>query len=96
MTVYFVLFLDAFPRKFEHGSAQLFNDLRVSVYDMYERMSGYTYFGIIDLDEFLIPAGNQTIKEMLVSLIRNIDTPMQYSTTVKMTFSDVRLDSSVV
>ena len=64
--VYFALFLDAFPRKF-NSSYQLFNDLRVSVNDMYERMSGYTYFGIIDFDEFLIPAGKKTIKEMLVS-----------------------------
>ena len=89
MIVYFALFLDAFPRKFKHGSYQLFNDLTVSVYDMYERMSGNTYFGIIDFDEFLIPAGNKTIKEMLVSLIHNVDTPMQYFTTVQMAFSDV-------
>ena len=67
MIVCFASFLDAFPRKFKHASAQLYNDLRVSVYDMYERMSGFTYFGIIDFDEFLIPAGNKTIKEMLVS-----------------------------
>ena len=66
MIVYFALFLDAFPRKF-NSSYQLFNDLRLSVNDMYERMSGYTYFGIIDFDEFLIPAGKKTIKEMLVS-----------------------------
>ena len=86
LTVYFVLILEVLPRKFKHGSAQLFNDLRVSVYDSHERMSGYTYFGIIDFDEFLIPAGNKTIKEMLVSLIHNVDTPMQYSTTLKMTY----------
>ena len=63
-----VVFLsDKFPRKFRHGTNQLYNDLRLAVHDSFEKMSGYTYFGIIDFDEFLIPAGNKTLKEMLVS-----------------------------
>ena len=30
-------------------------------------MSGYTYFGVIDFDEFLIPSKNRSLKELLVS-----------------------------
>ena len=37
------------------------------VYDSFERMSGYTYFGIIDFDEFLIPSKDRSLKKMLVS-----------------------------
>ena len=37
-------------------------------YDAFERMSGSTYFGIMDFDEFLIPSRNRTLKEMLVRI----------------------------
>ena len=70
--VVFCSISDTIPRTFKHASGQLFNDLRLSVYDSFEKMSGYTYFGIIDFDEFLIPAGNKTIKEMLVGLFNSL------------------------
>ena len=38
----------------------------MTIFDSLERISGYTYFGFIDHDEFLVPSENRTIKEMLV------------------------------
>ena len=38
----------------------------MTVLDCHEKMSGYTYLGIVDHDEFLIPAGNRSIKQLLV------------------------------
>ena len=69
MNLYILIYLysDRYPRGFTHAGGQLFNDLRLTVFDSFERMSGYTYFGIIDFDEFLIPTRNRTLKEMLVS-----------------------------
>ena len=31
-------------------------------------MSGYTYFGILDHDEFLIPSRNRSLKQMMASI----------------------------
>ena len=57
---------DILPRDFQQKGEQLFNDLQVVIKDSFERMSGYTYFSIIDLDEYLIPTRNRTLKELLV------------------------------
>ena len=51
-----------FPRK----GTQKWNDQQLMVYDSFERMSGYGYFGIIDHDEFFRPTKHKTLKEMLV------------------------------
>ena len=45
------------------------------MFDCHDRMSGYTYIGIMDHDEFLIPSGNRTLKELMVfiySVLQNI------------------------
>ena len=47
---------------------QQWSDEEIVILDYYERYSGFTYSGIIDYDEFLIPAANRTIKEMLFYL----------------------------
>ena len=54
------------PRDFQRKGEQLFNDLQVVIKDSFEKMSGYQYFGIIDLDEYLIPSRNRTLKELMV------------------------------
>ena len=67
---YFIfIFPDILPRDFQQKGELLFNDLQVVIKDSFERMSGYTYFGIIDLDEYLIPSRNRTLKELLVLTI---------------------------
>ena len=44
------------------------SDKQLLVFDAFERMSGYTYFGVIDHDEFLIPSRNRSLKQLLVGL----------------------------
>ena len=61
-------FTETFPRIIENAQVQFANDKQMMIFDSFERMSGYTYFGIIDTDEFLIPSVNRSIKQMLVSL----------------------------
>ena len=63
----FFFFSDLYPRNLSHKDHQTFFDLRLPVYDSFERMSGYFYFGIVDFDEFLIPSQNRSIKQLLVS-----------------------------
>ena len=46
---------------------QAWNDKQLVVHDSYEMMSGYTYLGIIDHDEFLIPSKSRSLKQLLVS-----------------------------
>ena len=60
---------DILPRQFNDSSFQTFNDLIIVNHDAFEMMSGYTYFGVIDFDEFLIPAKNMKLKQMLVSSV---------------------------
>lgn len=69
MKATFFLFSEKLPRDFRKVTFQLYNDLTLVVKDSFERMSGFKYFGIIDFDEFLIPAKNRTLKEMLVSFL---------------------------
>ena len=67
LTVLFIL--DVLPRDFRTLSNLLRCDEQIVVYDIFERYSGYMYFGIIDFDEFLIPGNHKTLKEMIVSNI---------------------------
>ena len=60
--------LDLKRRDFNQPAPQKWNDNQMLIFDSFERMSGYTYFGIIDHDEFLIPSLNRSLKQMLVSL----------------------------
>lgn len=64
------IFSAKYPRvaQFHEKVSQRWNDQSTVVDDSFERMSGYRYFGIIDHDEFFIPAKNKTIMQMLVSL----------------------------
>ena len=61
--------LDKYPRvkKFAGQGGQVWNDQQVVVDDSFERCSGYEYFGIIDFDEFFVPAKKETLRETLVS-----------------------------
>ena len=63
------LSLDKYPRvkKFAGQGGQVWNDQQVVVDDSFERCSGYEYFGIIDFDEFFVPAKKETLRETLVS-----------------------------
>ena len=59
---------DIYPRNYlSHDHPLHWNDEQIVVYDIFERYSGYSYFGIIDFDEYLIPSRNRTMKQMIVS-----------------------------
>ena len=45
------------------------SDKQMLVFDAFERMFGYTYFGVIDYDEFLIPPNDMNLKQYMVSKI---------------------------
>ena len=62
---------DVLPRTYHPPNPQKWNDNQMLIFDSFERMSGYTYFGIIDHDEFLIPSKNRSLKQMLVSFFFN-------------------------
>ena len=51
-------------------------DNQLLIFDAFERMSGYSYFGIIDFDEFLIPSKNRSLKELLVRLYHHENMPI--------------------
>lgn len=42
------------------------------LFDSFEKMFGYAYFGVIDYDEFVIPPNGWNFKEYLVRKIQNI------------------------
>ena len=48
-------------RHHESGNGQSQNDRQSAVFDCHDRMSGYTYIGIMDHDDFLVPSGNRTL-----------------------------------
>ncbi|XP_060568547.1 uncharacterized protein LOC132727149 [Ruditapes philippinarum] len=45
-------------------------DEQVLVYDMFSRFHGYTYFAIIDLDEYLLPRKHNNLKNMMTYLTK--------------------------
>ena len=63
---------DSFKRIYHPPSAQSRSDKQLVMFDSFEKMSGYTYFGVIDFDEFLIPSKNRTLKALLVSFKENV------------------------
>ena len=68
-------------RRWHPPDSQSFSDMQLIIFDAFERASGYTYFGIIDHDEFLIPSKNRSLKEMLVStvMLKNCNSdPLNY------------------
>ena len=56
-------------RSFHPPGEQSRSDKQLLIFDAFERMSGYTYFGIIDHDEFLIPSKDRSLKDLLVSAL---------------------------
>ena len=54
------------PRHYDSTNGQSLNDRQATVFDFHDRMSGYTYIGIMDHDDFLVPSGNRTLKEFMV------------------------------
>ncbi|KAL4227241.1 hypothetical protein ACF0H5_012686 [Mactra antiquata] len=42
---------------------------RVIVYDCYQRFTGYKYFAVVDLDEFIVPRKHNNIKQMMEYLM---------------------------
>ena len=59
---------DKLQRIFHPPNPQKWNENNLAAKDQFERMSGYTYFGIIDHDEFLVPSRNRSLKQMMVSM----------------------------
>lgn len=43
-------------------------DEQVVIYDSFARFHSYTYFAIIDLDEYLVPKRHEDFKDMMVNL----------------------------
>ena len=64
---------DLYPRTYHPPNPQKWNDNNVAAKDQFERMSGYTYFGILDHDEFLIPSRNRSLKQMMVSCLTHLN-----------------------
>ena len=60
-THYFVSVLDKYPRMFGIPNKIMVHDEQVINYDAQARLRGYTYFTIIDTDEFIVPI-NRSIK----------------------------------
>lgn len=46
---------------------QAWNDEQVPVYDCLEKLRGYKYLMLIDMDEFLIPRQSRSLMELFVS-----------------------------
>ena len=53
-------------RSFSPPDYQCWSDETSIVFDVFERLIGYKYFGIIDHDEFLIPSRNRSLKQFMV------------------------------
>ena len=56
-----------YKRRFHPPTSQSRSDKQLITFDSFEKMSGYTYFGVIDFDEFIIPSKDRSLKELLVS-----------------------------
>ena len=72
---------DLYPRTYHPPNPQKWNDNNVAAKDQFERMSGYTYFGILDHDEFLIPSRNRSLKQMMVSCLTHLNR-MEFPTLI--------------
>ena len=66
----FSLLTENVTRDLNSPTVQTWTDNGVVMQDTFERYNGYTYFAIIDWDEFVIPSNNQTLKSIMVSIGR--------------------------
>ena len=75
-----------YPRNYTKKNHFSWNDEQLMVYDTVEKYWGYEYVGFIDFDEYLIPTRNRTLKELIVSILKNeftyFDVPW-YLNTIK-------------
>ncbi|KAK3578807.1 hypothetical protein CHS0354_030228 [Potamilus streckersoni] len=59
---------DKYRRMVGQKSMQAWNDEQVPVFDCLERLRGYKYMGILDLDEFILPVNEPSIPKLLARL----------------------------
>ena len=48
-------------------NVQAWQDEQVTVFDCQERLRGYSFITILDLDEFLLPLRDENLRDMMVS-----------------------------
>ena len=60
-----------YPRNYTKKNHFSWNDEQLMVYDTVEKYWGYEYVGFIDFDEYLIPTRNRTLKELIVSILKD-------------------------
>ena len=48
-------------------NSQAWQDEQVTVFDCQERLRGYSFVSVVDLDEFLLPLRDDNLREMMVS-----------------------------
>lgn len=46
---------------------QAWNDEQIPVYDCFEKLKGYKYLAVIDIDEYLVPKTEKTWTKLFVS-----------------------------
>ncbi|KAL3836351.1 hypothetical protein ACJMK2_021784 [Sinanodonta woodiana] len=63
---------DKYRRLVGQKSMQAWNDEQVPVFDCLERLNGYKYMGILDVDEFILPANDTTIPRLLARLFSKV------------------------
>ena len=49
-------------------NSQAWQDEQVTVFDCQERLRGYSFVSVVDLDEFLLPLRDDNLREMMVSM----------------------------
>lgn len=47
---------------------QAWNDEQIPVYDCFEKLKGYKYVAVVDVDEYLIPKKQKNWMELFVSI----------------------------
>ena len=61
-------FSDTVRREVGGKTDQWWDDEQVAVYDCQERLSNYTYVGVIDIDEFIVPQQDKSYQGLFVSM----------------------------
>ena len=67
--IYFTLsFMTGKSRDVGDKNAQAWQDEQVTVFDCQERLRGYSFISIVDLDEFLLPLRDENLRDMMVGI----------------------------